>query len=74
MIKLSELEAKERDKKILAYCVNLRTIAAVAAKLDLNYDYLAKIMRVLAAKGWLVRHKGINTAIKYELNKAEIEV
>ena len=72
-MKISELEAREIDKKILTICIEPRKIAEIAAKMNYNYDYVSKQLRVLTARGWLTRQVSLTHEVTYILNTSEVQ-
>lgn len=56
---------KTSEARILVYLsqvnVQQRYTMKIAAKLDMDYGYLTKILNGMTAKGWISKEKGIST-------------
>jgi len=73
MKKISDLEIPIRDKQILSFLVQPRSIAQVAAKLDLSYSTIAQKLAVLKEKNWVHRNKSHSGKTFFKLNEIEIK-
>jgi len=76
MIKLSEIEIKDRDKEILAFLINPKSIAQVAAQFDLCYLAAQRKLAVWSAKepSWIIGAKISQNRKLYRLNQAVIRL
>lgn len=69
-MKLFELDIKERDKKVIAFCYCPRSVGEISAKLELSIDYLRKdILPFLVEKEYLEKITTLANKVYYKIGK-----
>jgi DNA-binding Lrp family transcriptional regulator len=72
-MKITELNIPQKDRQLLMELEFPKTIAEIAARLDISYNYASTKLMVLKEKGWIKRTK-VGKLSKYYLDRDRIEL
>ena len=72
--KIAHLNLTTNKKSILAYLIEAKKIAQVAAHFDLTYNYVSQIFAVWVYKSWIRKLYTDSGKVIYKLNTEVLEV
>lgn len=71
--KISNLELETEYKAMLAFLINPRSIAQVAARFEKSYTHIYQKLSIWEAKGWIRKHQSMGGKTIWQLNTEKIE-